>query len=1397
MFDSHLDMGNLLKSMVQMFKLTAIDYIVSVTENMTTKKSIVFLIIMQLAVYGKSQPPHINFTSLTSKDGLLSNTVNAILKDKYGLMWFGTDDGLNKFDGTKFTVYRHIPGDSGSLRANEILALHEDRKGNLWIGTSGGAVSLYDRKKDRFVQFPAAGDTSGLVPNAVVRGICSDHAGKIWIAQFLSPYVLDPVSGKLTKMEIAYKPPGPSRGFSLECIFADSKGRIWVGTDNGLFLYRPATHSFSRFGHDPSDKGSLADDHVNVLSEDGSGHLWIGTNHGLCMLRNDGASFIRYSDMDPGDKVLGQKAINAIVPDADGKLWIGTMEGLHILDPQTHHAITYLPDGKAHGLTSKTVRSIYIDKEGIYWLGTYRGGIDKYDKNLNLFDVRLSDAFPDNGTKGLAVTSFAERRDGNVWIGTDDRGLYIFDRRTGGLKPVRLNTKDNERDTPAVQALKIARDGRLYIGTLEAGLFVMDTATGKVSRLITGRGTADSEGNTVHNILQDSKGRFWVGTNGQGVDLVKDDRVIKRYTPLPVETNDVVLPLNGYIRALEEDRDGDIWIGTHGGGLAILDPDDDHFTVYTQSNSRLPFDKVHALLCDSKGRMWVGTYGGGLSLFNKNTRQFINYTEKDGLQNTTIYEIVEDAEGHIWVSTNTGLSCFTPETGTFRNFTCLNGLQNNNFVHGAGMRLSDGELLFGGLQGFNYFYPSQLTVNRNVPAVILTDLQIANKSVQPGPASPISDQISVATAIRLDFKQNFALSFVALNYTLPIQNQYAYKLDGVDKDWNIGTTNTARYTNLDPGQYVFHVKASNNDGLWSKEERSITIFVRPPLWRTIYAYILYALAAGGLLFYSRHRGIARIRNKFELERERAETRRTQELDRLKLKFLTNLSHEFRTPIALIMGPVTELLSQQQEERSKDKLNMIRRNARRLLNLVNQLLDFRKMEEQELRLLLTAGELVSFVKDIVHSFADLSGRKHIQLNFISNIPRLYVLFDHDKIERILFNLLSNAFKFTLEEGSISVAVDAPDWPVAAGTKQVSIRVADTGIGIPADKLQQIFERFFQHPAGDAVLNQGTGIGLSITKEFVRMHGGTIEVESEPGKGSTFTIYLPLQPVSQTFISTQPSDEPETPVVKDDTTDTSEMATVLLVEDNEDFRFYLKDNLKREYRIIEAANGNEGWQKALSAHPQLIVSDISMPHMDGIILSKKLKADKRTCHVPIILLTALTGEAQEMQGLETGANDYITKPFNFEVLHAKMRSLLELGRNLKSTYSRQIRLLPPEPAVQTEDERLLQAVVRCLEENLMNPQLSVEFLSRQVGMSRASLYSKLLEITGETPVEYIRSFKLQKAAILLEKSDLTIAEIAYQTGFSAPNYFAKAFKRKYNTLPSDYITQNRKQGHPRSF
>ncbi len=1339
----------------------------------------------------RAQTGPVNFTSLSTRDGLLSNSVNTIIKDRYGLMWFGTDDGLEKYDGTNFTAYRYQPGDTTSLRTNEVLALHEDRLGNLWVGTSGGGLSLYDRKNDKFLHYPVKTGTATLSGSDVIRGICSDYRGKIWIAQYEGLFMLDPETQSISKHLLRDAAGRPVKT-TLLTIYEDSKQRLWIATDNGLFLYNIRLNSFRLYENDKTDEYSLQVNKIRAVTEDKWGNIWVGTSTGLSRLKPDGSGFIHYS-------YLNGNEINSIAADDQGLLWIGSFSGLYVYNIEAGTFSVYTHENGNHqSLSNKLVRCIFIDKQGIYWFGTFQGGICKYDKNLNLFNLTLSSSFQENRPDIAVITAMAENKSGAVLLGTNGNGLYEFDRRKNKVYPVNLSLKNVPAGTLTVLALQRTRNNKVYIGTYAHGVIIADQQTGACKQLVKGNGINGLTGNDIFCLFEDSKGYIWAGTNGDGITVLNNDRVIARYSPLPAGNGAVTLPINGYIRAIAEDAGGNIWIGTHGGGIAVFEPATGKWTIYTQENSQLPGNKIQCLHRDRKGKMWIGTFSG-LAAFEAGKHLFTPYSEKDGLQNSMVYQIVEDATGRLWLSTNTGITQFDTDTKRFRNFTHLNGLQNSNYIRGAGCRLADGELLFSGLEGFNHFYPGRLTVNRNVPQVILTDLKISNKPVAAGNDAPIKEHISVADEIRLNYKQNFALSFVALNYTIPRQNHYAYKLDGFDKDWNyVGTASQASYTNLDPGEYIFRVKASNNDGIWSTKDTIIKIYVKPPFWRTTYAYIFYVLAIGGLLLYSRHKGISRIRKKFALEQERREVKRVQELDRMKLKFLTNLSHDFRTPISLIMGPVDQLIEDEATTGRLDKLNMIRRNARRLLNLVNQLLDFRKMEEHELKLQLSKGEFVSFLKEVTDSFRDMSERKHISFTFKSCIDRLDAFFDRDKIERILFNLLSNAFKFTLEGGHITVDLQKAESSDDQEQTWVWINVTDTGIGIPTDKKDLIFDRFFQNDTSASILNQGTGIGLSITKEFIKLHGGKIQVESEPGKGCAFTIQIPLQRIHEA-VEKQPAvqKEPEAanngaysfPAATDENS-RNDALPVLLVEDNDDFRFYLKDNLRGRYKVIESVNGKDGWQKTLSQHPQLIVSDVSMPEMDGIELVKKIKADKRTSHIPVILLTAMTGQEQQIKGLETGANDYITKPFNFEVLNAKIKNLLQLQRTMQSTYTKQLKFAAPEVEIDSPDEKLLTTIIGYLEKNITNPQLSVESLSRQIGMSRSTLYTKLLELTGETPVEYIRSFRLSKAVALMGKSNMTISEIAYQVGFTTPNYFAKSFKGKFNMLPSEFIAKMKK-------
>lgn len=1351
----------------------------------------------------------INFTTLTTKEGLSSNNINAILKDRFGFMWFATDDGLDRFDGANFKVYRNKPADTASLQANEILALHEDKDGQLWVGTSGGSLSLYNRKKDAFINFPHK-PAEGAIRNNVVMSICSDFEGRLWIGHFDGINIMDKRTQRISDFK-----PGNGPRFTKTCnaLFEDSKKRMWIGTPDGLFLYNKATNSLTPFRHSTSDPASLSSNQVLTITEDREGNLWVGTNSGLNLLAANGKGFTRFRHIEGNQQTLNSNYIYSIAVDDFNKLWIGTSKGLNILDAKTKTITGYNFDPRnTNGLSSNSIHSVYLAKEGICWLGTFLGGICKYDKNLNLFNLIQSNPFDKQGLDAPIVTAFAEAKDGRVFVGTDNGGLSLFDPKTKLFRQINIKSKRPESNRLAIVTLTMTRNGQLFIGTFDDGYFIYDPSSGKYEQVLPGTKLTEIASNQIFTIKEDRKGNKWIGTNGNGIFVLgNNNEPLFRLTPNPTLPADISLPVNAYIRDIVETENAEIWIATHGGGIAVYNPVSKKFKIYTTQNSKLPNDKVLTILEDRNENIWAGTFGGGLGFFNKQTGEFVSFSEKDGLTNNNIYKIIEDKNGLLWISTNKGLSSFHTKAKIINNYNYHNGIQHNTFILGSGLRLQNGDLYFGGHEGFNYFNPANLKKNKTIPPVIITDLKISNRSVVPSESGPIKENITTASKITLDYKQNFALSFVGLNYTAPEQNQYEYKLEGFDKDWiNIGNASTVAYTNISPGNYVFRVRASNNNGVWNTKGTSIKIYVRPPFWRTIYAYFFYTLLIVGAIIYIRHRSIEKIRSAFQLEQEgfraeqeRKEAERIHELDQLKLKFLTNLSHEFRTPISLILGPVESLIEQEKDNTLRVQLNMIKRNGKRLLNLVNQLLDFRKMEEQELKLQQKEGDLIAFLKDVYDSFLDLSERKKINFSFTSNVDQFYTVFDHDKTERILFNLLSNAFKFTLEGGTIKFVIEKQESADATNTTVISMKVQDTGIGIPHDKQEVIFERFFQNTTAASILNQGSGIGLSITKEFVRMHGGTIMVESEPEKGSTFIIQIPYTELpAASPVSAKPEEvmiyRQEEGISKDDeyavdeikVQDEGTMPCILLVEDNDDFRFYLKENLRLNYKVIEATNGMEGWQKTLAVHPSLIVSDISMPHMDGIELCKKIKTDKRTSHIPVILLTALTEEKSQIKGLKTGASDYITKPFNFEVLHAKIKNLLLLNTVLKKTYSKRLEILSPEIEIESASDKLLITITKYIEDNLTDTQLSVENLSKHVGMSRSTLYSKLLELTGTTPVEFIRSVKLNKAAQLLEKSDMTIAEICYTVGFSTPNYFAKSFKAKFNMLPSEYINKMRK-------
>jgi signal transduction histidine kinase/ligand-binding sensor domain-containing protein/DNA-binding response OmpR family regulator len=1350
------------------------------------------LIAVSLAFFqfSVSKGQYLKFTSITSHEGLSSNTVNSILKDQYGYLWVATLEGVDRFNGKDSKTYHFNTGNAPQFQSNEVDALYEDPAGTLWVGTMGGGLFRYDRLHDQFHPYPGTGDLTYL-NNLKIRTICSDHLGRLWLGTIQCVTVLDPK----TNRSVRYLPGGARPGSgNVIAVFEDSKSRMWVGTDQGLYRYNFKTNDFTPYLHDEKNPSSICSNQIGSIAESANGDLWVGTRNGLTRFSGDLQTVKNFYFSPTDEKTLSGNLIYCITADRD-KLWIGTEGGLDIMDIQSGRISRYNHNGRdKFSINSKSIRCIYIDPSGIYWVGTYEGGVNKYDRNLTLFNLVQNNEYDAHGLSAPAVTSFAGRADGDIYVGTDGGGLNLFHPGTGLINHIELKEKQKAYTGGLpILSMMLDRHQQLWVGTYQYGLFVYDTRSGRSRQLCAAAGPANINQNDIFSIKEDRLGKIWIGTNGKGVDVY--DPVTATFTKYEPGSGTNNLPVNGFIRVIEQDRNQNMWIGTYGTGLAILNAVTHKFTVLNYQNTGFPIDRVFSLLEDHLGNFWIGTGGDGLYYYHTNTRKITAYTAADGgLPDRTIHKILEDDNGNIWISTNKGICSFDTKLQKFTSYSNYNGLQKDAFINGSGFRAANGLLYFGGGDGFNYIDPAKgIKKNKSAPAVLLTSLIVNNQTVVPGKGAPLSEDIAVAKRITINYKQDFSIAYAAINFTLPQQNRYAFKLKGFNRDWNyVGPNTIAYYTNLDPGTYTFMVKACNNDGVWNNQGTQIEIVIRPPLWMTWYAVSAYFLIALATLMFIRHRGIKKVKQKLLLNQERREAEQLHQLDLMKIKFLTNLSHELRTPISLIMAPVDKLLDEHKDQQTASQLAVIRRNARRLLNLVNQLLDFRKIEEREQRLIPAQGEIISFIKDIIDSFHDLSEKQHIELIYKGDDKRLFVWFDHDKVERILFNLLSNGFKFTPPGGKVRVNVSKTQTPENPDEILLNIQVADTGIGIKQENLERIFQRFFRVEDLSAGLNEGSGIGLSITKEFVEMHGGTISIDSKHGLGSVFTVVLPLK-VYQSY--PVPADGPMNDCLMNDNEAEmgdgdmdenfgTERLRVLVIEDSVELRYYIKNNLKTRYQIYEAADGKEGWDKVLSCHPDLIVSDINMPYMDGIELTKKVKHDKRTSHIPVILLTAFTGDEVQLKGLETGANDYLTKPVNFDILNIKIRNLLSLNTSLKNTYSKQLKVLPANIEVESSGERLLSKAVTCLEKNMNNPEFSVVELSNQMGMSRGALYAKIFELTGKPPVEFIRSFRLDRAAALLLKSDMTVSQIAYEVGFATPHYFSRSFKNKFNVLPSEY-------------
>lgn len=1320
-------------------------------------------------------------------------------------MWIGTLSGLNRFDGYNFKTYRNSVRDTTTLPHNDIRKLAEDPNGRIWVFTNF-STCIYDPDKDIFYRNinPFLHEFS--IPQGIITGIVKDSAGNFWfIHDAKGLFVYDPIA-KTSRHLISHE----EKKSTISSFVQDVAGNYWILYRNGVLEKMNGNGYNIIYRNDMFRRLYPNETPVYEAIADSDNDLWVflpDYNRGVYYLNTTKDSLAHITTRNTGGVALNNNIVHGLAADDDGLIWVATDHGgVNIIDKKTSTVKYVVNDPEDEkSLSQNSLNAIYKDKEGIIWLGTYKKGLSYYHADMNKFKLYYHQRWNSNSLPHDDINSFVEDDNGNLWIGTNGGGLIFMDRKKNTYRQYLHDPKDpNSLSNNVIVSLFIDHAKNLWIGTYYGGLNRFDGKKFTHFRYDAGNPNSLSDDN-VWEILEDSQHNMWIGTLKGGLTVYNPSagKFTRYRNPNGVSSD--------YVPALMEDKEGNVWIGT-GYGISIYDASTDEFIkiLGDGKEGNLSNNNVLAFHNDNRGYIWIGTQEG-LNLYDRNTKTFRVFREEDGLPHNTILSILEDNSGNLWFSTPNGVSnliirddpgkaSFVP---VFKNYDELDGLQGKQFNESAALKTKNGELIFGGPNGFNLFRPEEILMNKKEPPVALIDFQIYNNSVPIGKEVCgkiiLPNSITSTEEVTLRPGDNvFSIEFAALSFLHPEKNRYKYRLEGFNKEWlhTDGNSRKVTYTNLDPGNYTFRVIASNNDGFWNEEGAQLKIVVLPPFWKTTWAFVLYAALILGALLLSRHLILERERMRYRIEQDRQEASRVHELDMMKLRFFTNISHEFRTPLSLILTPAERLLNKSNEPTEKVQFQMIHRNAKRLLNLVNQLLDFRKMEEQQLKLNASEGDVVKFVDDVVLSFSDISEKKNIKLTFNSSVGKLETFFDQDKLEKILFNLLSNAFKFTPEGGAVTVGLHLAE---NDGTKWLEINVADTGIGIPADKQDRIFERFFQNDLPRSMVNQGSGIGLSITREFVRLHGGKISVESEPDKGSCFKVLIPVHEITEA--ATVPAmavekeeEEPEltlaTPEEKNGSARLSrKKPVILLAEDNEDFRFYLKDNLKMYYHVMEARDGVECWNMIQEQMPELIVSDVMMPEMNGMELCRKVKADAKTAHIPVILLTARTAADQRLEGYDAGADDYVTKPFNFEILLSRIRNLITLRASLQKSSGKKIDVKASEIQIASLDETLIKNAVKLVEEKLADPDFSVEDLSRELGMSRVHLYKKLLALTGKSPLEFIRTLRLQRAAQLLDKSQLTVAEIAYKVGFNNPKYFAKYFKEEFNMLPSNYASRKK--------
>lgn len=1359
-----------------------------------------------------SQDKFENYQFRSIQETTSKRAISSIIQDHNGFIWIGTNGaGLYRYDGVNYFGYKHDKK-PGSVTSNFIYTTFIDSKNNLWIGTDEG-LCLYDRDLDNFTKINIQDAiVKGYEQPITIKTIIEDSNGNLILGAYgFGLFKLNPKTFKasLIHSKVLEKP-----NFLIKCSVKNKQGIIYLGTSYGL-LEIDLNGKVKQVYKDKFKREPLLDDIENLVI-DKFGYLWLGTTeNGLIKIKPETDNYQFENFFITKNKIL------SIIQSSQDYILCGTEnDGLLVVNYKGEVLQKYLHSKYNNfSLKSNSVWSLYQDKEKRIWLGYFNKGLGVFDKPNNKFNSLESLVNNYNSLQTSYVTSVIKDKKGNLLISNEGGGLDIYNLTAKKYIHVNKNSQNyySGLDAVDIQTIFIDSKQNIWLGSWDRGIYFLKNGTTRFTNFNT-TNTPGLKSNRIFSFAEDSGGRIWIGTFIKGLHYFDNkNSTFVHCNTKPFKENALD---EAFIRKVFVDSDNILWVGTILGLYQVHLKGDSDFKVTKMRDQmfsdKTKYNSIQTILSiyeSNDKKIWIGTDGEGLFSYNKKNKIFSNYDDFPGFQEKSVRAIISDNNGSLWISGGSGLTKLDFKNKQSTNFNKDDGLTDNDFNNNAVFKDGNGELYFGGYEGVNYFNPNEIKKAEKAPSLYFSDFKLFNKSVNPNEeGSPLSKVISQTKEITLNHAQSvFTIEYVGINYNYSKKNKYAYYLEGFEKDWNyVGNNRTATYTNLEPGNYVFKVKAANADGSWSDVQLELKIKILPPWWKTVWAYLIYASILVFLIIYLNKIYQNRFKARQAIILEREKTIQLEKLNNKKLQFFTNISHEFRTPLTLIINPLEDILRSKNVSRDiHNKLKIVHKSSDRLSRLINELMDFNKLEFNKISLQAKKIEVIAFVQEIIGYFDEEAAARNITIDFESALEELEDWLDPKMLEKIIFNIISNAFKFTPDDGFITITVDKLDNEsslIINGSKvpSFSITITDTGSGIQKEDLKRIFDRFYQVNNLNKDYYGSTGIGLEVVKEFVELHKGKIDVESTPGEGTKFMVTFPLgnsfykenEILDEVFeieknknkflfeSNKNQTDEEEiiSEPTRESAEDTTKPYTVLIVEDNLELRNYLKAELSKSYKVITAENGKKGYELAVQRLPDIIITDVIMPVMDGLQLCKNIKGDLKTSHIPLLMLSAKAMVNDRLEGIDSGADMYLSKPFELDILKSSLAQLITSRQIMFKKFYTGITKDGKEKTTSLDND-FIQKILHFINENLSESDLSVELLSSKVFLSRSQLYRKIKTLTGVSVNEFIRNVRLEKAKQLLEQGNknININEISYKVGFTSPSYFAKCYKIKYGYLP----------------